>query len=89
MRRTYEKSDYLYRDVLEALSFNPDRSFYDFWEEWEDPEWLIYLARAGGATREQIVMSMCAVVRLCLPEGHDRIKAHDRIAKKALRVVES
>jgi len=53
----------------------PEASFYDLWNEIIDPEWLVYLAQSGGATKKQIVLAACAVARLCLhliPEGEDR-----------------
>jgi len=70
------RSKIQYLDTLvEWAASRPEASFHDLWEEAIDPEWLPYLAYAGGATREQMVSAACAVARLCLhliPEGEER-----------------
>ena len=53
----------------------PEADFITLWDEIIDPECLPYLAKAGGATENQLILAACAVARLCLhlvPEGEDR-----------------
>jgi len=52
--------------LITWVNSRPEASFYDLWEETIDPVWLPTLAKAGGATEQQLVFASCAVSRLCL-----------------------
>ena len=61
-------------EVAQWADSRPKASFYDLWEDTIDPTWPC-LAKAGGATQQQLVFAVCAVARLCLPlipEGDER-----------------
>jgi len=53
-------------DLVEWVKSRPEASFYDLWEETIDPTWLPYLAQSGGATKKDLILAACGVVRLCL-----------------------
>jgi len=53
-------------DLYAYVSEHPEFTFNDLWGRITDPTWLPHLAYAGGATRQQIAVAVCAVVRLCL-----------------------
>jgi len=62
-------------NFAEWAASRPEASFYDLWEEIIDPEWLVRLAKIGGATQQQVTLAVCAVARLCLhlvPEWENR-----------------
>ena len=65
-----------YDSLMEWVASHPETDFMTQWEEAINPGWLPYLAQAGGATKEQLVMASCAVARLCLhlviPNGEER-----------------
>ena len=72
-------------EVAQWADSRPKASFYDLWEDTIDPTWPC-LAKAGGATQQQLVFAVCAVARLCLPllpEGDDVpvivVRYHPRI----------
>jgi len=71
LRRDYRVD----RPLVQWVRSRPKASFYDLWDETIDPVWLPHLAKAGGATKKQLVFAHCAVARLCLhlvPEGEER-----------------
>ena len=66
----------------------PEAEFITLWDETIDPTWLPCLAKAGGATKQQIVFAVCAVARLCLPlipEGENRPRVAIETAEKWTR----
>jgi len=80
-------------ELVNWVNYRPDATFYDLLEEAIDPEWLFFLAEAGGSTRREVALAMCGVARLCLPfalkgEEQPRITieiAEARVHKKATK----
>ena len=70
------------RKILEE-HIGGSSSFYTCWDSCDDPEGLLYLAKAGGATHKQVVFALCAVVRLCLP------RLESTSASKAIETIET
>jgi len=73
-----------YDDLVRYV--RPKDTFNDLWESIKFPEWLIYLAEAGGASKANLVMLGCDVARLCIPlipEGIDR-----NLARKVIETSE-
>jgi len=73
-------------ELIQWVDSRPEATFYDIWDETINPAWLPCLAKAGGATKQQLVFAVCAVARLCLPllpEGDDVpvivVRYHPRI----------
>ena len=67
--------DTLLGTLVEWAASRPEADFMTLWDETIDPEWLPYLAQAGGATKQEMALAACAVARLCLhliPEGEER-----------------
>ena len=67
--------DTLLGTLVEWAASRPEADFMTLWDETIDPEWLPYLAQAGGATKQEMALAACAVARLCLhliPEGENR-----------------
>ena len=52
--------------LVEWAASRPEASFYDLWDANIEPRWFPYLAVAGGATSQQLVLAACAVARLWL-----------------------
>ena len=75
-------------NFAEWAASRPEASFYDLWEEIIDPEWLVRLAKIGGATQQQVTLAVCAVARLCLhlvPEWENRPRIAIETAEKWCR----
>ena len=53
-------------EEVQWVASRPGATFYDCWEQTTEPGWLIHLAIAGGATQKSLILTACAVARLCL-----------------------
>ena len=70
-------------ELIELFDARPKATFYDLWDE-AGHRGIAYLARAGGATYQQIALALCAVSRLCvhiIPEvdRHIHLTALERV----------
>jgi len=70
--------------LAEWVASRPKATFYDLWDETINPEWLPYLAQVGGATKEQLILAACAVVRLCF-----QLLPDDSLVKIAIETAEA
>jgi len=59
-------------ELVSLVTSRPLVTFHTMWEETTDPEWMVYLAEAGGATCRQFATTVCEIARLFLPMIQDR-----------------
>ena len=67
MRSSNWRTELTYpKELVEWAASRPEADFITLWEENIDPNWLHHLAKAGGATKQDITIAACGVARLCL-----------------------
>ena len=70
-------------DLASWVTSNPEASFYYFWEENINPRWFPYLAAAGGATIQQIILTVCQLARMCVHQLPNKMKGSPYTVIKA------